>query len=368
VAQEWYYSKSGQQKGPVIAQKLKELAISGQLRPSDLVWHEGMAEWAQAQKVKGLFPKAPFTAPPPLPPTSTTSVSETSSASLPPVPPLPQPSTATNPLTRRFLGVPRWVWGSIGASVLVLGGIRGYLETSGGTAGPKTGFTADTAKRDDGEQMALQRSQSVNDLKVLLLAMLYYENAHECFPPSASYSPEGKPLLSWRVHLLPYIDKACSGFSDHQQGVETRLYEQFHLNESWDSPHNRTLIAKMPGGYRLPGSTLTDKGRTNYVVVVGPETVFNGPKGTGISEITDGTSNTIMIVECDDEHASIWTTPDDLPFDRTNPARGLGGHFGGGFNAAMCDGSVQFVSLPQPVEILRAMFTKAGDETSNRGE
>lgn len=200
-----------------------------------------------------------------------------------------------------------------------------------------------------GPRGAARRSRSTNSLKQIALAMHNYHDAHKSFPPPASHSPDGKPLLSWRVHILPFLD-------------QTQLYQQFHLNEPWDSPHNRTLIEKMPPFYHSDGSKLKEKGRTNYVVSVGPQTVFSGRQGTPIKDITDGTSNTIMVVECDDPHAPVWTKPDDLPFDPMAPLRGLGGLFPGGFNMAMCDGFVRFTSATIPAEQLRALFTKAGGE------
>ena len=62
--------------------------------------------------------------------------------------------------------------------------------------------------------------------------------------------------MSWRVAILPYID---------QHG----LYKQFHLDEPWDSEHNKPLMAKMPAVYRSPMSKLAQKDRTNYVVAGG---------------------------------------------------------------------------------------------------
>ena len=67
---QWHYSKSGQQQGPVSSEQLKQLAASGQLQPSDLVWKEGMGQWAEARRMKGLFPDAPTAdshVPPPMP-------------------------------------------------------------------------------------------------------------------------------------------------------------------------------------------------------------------------------------------------------------------------------------------------------------
>ncbi len=67
ASQEWHYSKNGQALGPVSSAQLKELASTGQLLPSDLIWKEGLAEWKVAGSVKGLFAEPPATVPPPLP-------------------------------------------------------------------------------------------------------------------------------------------------------------------------------------------------------------------------------------------------------------------------------------------------------------
>ncbi|MFH1924802.1 MAG: DUF1559 domain-containing protein [Planctomycetota bacterium] len=195
-----------------------------------------------------------------------------------------------------------------------------------------------------------KRAQSMNNLKQLGLAMHNYYDVYKTFPAVGNTDAGGKLLLSWRVHILPYVE-------------QQKLYEQFHLDEPWDSEHNRTLIEKMPAAYRSPASKHREKqGLATYRVVSGEETVFPGREGIPMKEIKDGTSNTIMIVEVDDEHAVIWTKPEGLPFDPEDPERGLGGQFEGGFNAAICDGSARFFELPQPKERLRALFTRAGGE------
>ncbi len=191
-----------------------------------------------------------------------------------------------------------------------------------------------------------RRAQSANNLKQIGVAMHMFHDANKRFPAAASYGPDGKPLLSWRVHILPYLD--------HKP-----LYDQFHLNERWDSPHNKTLIDKMPPVYRSPASKLKEPGRTNYVVAAGPGTVFSSREGMKLSDIKDGTSATILTVEVADKQAVIWTKPDDLPYDPKDPAKGLGGLYEGGFNAGACDGAVHFIPLPQPAETLRCLFDPA---------
>ncbi|HUT92252.1 MAG TPA: DUF1559 domain-containing protein [Thermoguttaceae bacterium] len=195
-----------------------------------------------------------------------------------------------------------------------------------------------------------QRMQSMNDLKHLGLAMHNYHDLKKSFPAVGNTDAGGKLLLSWRVHILPFVE-------------QQKLYDQFHLDEPWDSEHNRTLIDKMPEAYRCPASKhRKEQGLSTYRVVTGEGTVFPGREGVPLKEIKDGTSNTIMIVEVDDDHAVIWTKPEGLPFDPDHPARGLGGHFEGGFHVAMCDGSVRFVVNAIAPETLRALFTRAGRE------
>jgi hypothetical protein len=196
---------------------------------------------------------------------------------------------------------------------------------------------------------AVGREKSANNLKHLGLAMHNFHDSFRRFPAPANYDKDGKPLLSWRVHVLPYVEQSS-------------LYQQFRLNEPWDSPHNRALIEKMPRIYRSPKSKLGGQGRSNYVVPVGPATMFPGKEGISLAEVKDGTSNTLMVLEVGDQQAPIWTRPDDWPFDPKDPAKGLGGLYAGGFWATMADGSAHFLALPHDAARLAALLTRAGGE------
>ncbi len=224
-------------------------------------------------------------------------------------------------------------------------GDRLVLVLSEGSEAIRTLMTALTVPLDQARQVT-RRQQSVNNLKQIGLAMHNFHDVFKSFPAQASRGPDGKPLLSWRVHILPFLE-----------GQE--LYKQFHLNEPWDSPHNKTLIDKMPKVFRSPASKLREKGKTNYMVAVGPGTVFGKREGMSINEITDGTSNTIMLVEANDQHAVIWTKPEDLPYDPKDPGKGLWGLYEGGTNVAICDGSVRFISEKIDPETLRRLFDVA---------
>jgi hypothetical protein len=198
-------------------------------------------------------------------------------------------------------------------------------------------------------RLAAKRSQSANNLKQIALAMHTYHDARKSFPPAAKCDQSGKPLLSWRVLILPYLD-------------QSGLFEQFRLDEPWDSPHNKTLIGKMPPVYRSPLSKLADRTRTNYVLPVGPAAAFGGPKCVALKDVRDGTSCTIMTVEADDSQAVVWTKPDDLPFDPKDPLKGLGRLIEGGFQAGFMDGSVRFISKTIAPETLKALITPNGRE------
>lgn len=194
------------------------------------------------------------------------------------------------------------------------------------------------------------RKQAMNDLKQLGLGMHNYYSKHNHLPTAATTDAEGRPLLSWRVQLLPYIE-------------QQELYDAFHLDEPWDSEHNRSLIPRMPEIFRVPLSRHeASDGRANYVVPGGERTMFP-PKGkVTFREITDGTSDTIMVAEVDDEHAEIWTKPGGYEIDPNQPARGLGGHFAEVFLTGFGDGSARAVPLSMAKEMHYGLFTRDGGE------
>ncbi len=196
---------------------------------------------------------------------------------------------------------------------------------------------------------AARRAQSMNNMKQIALAMFNYLDAKKTFPPAYKAGKDGKPLLSWRVLILPYLE-------------EKDLYQQFNLDEPWDSEHNKKLIDKMPAVYKSPNSAKAAAGKTVYLTVRGEKTVFSGGKGTRIADITDGTSNTIMTVEANDEEAVPWTKPDDFEYDANNPLKGLGGMHPSVFLAGFADGSVRAISNSIDPKMLKALFTRNGNE------
>jgi hypothetical protein len=200
---------------------------------------------------------------------------------------------------------------------------------------------------------AAGRRNAENTLHRLGIAMHNYADTFKGrraarLPALANFDKQGKPLLSWRVHLLPFLG-------------EQKLYKEFHLDEPWDSPHNKKLLARMPDVYHGPNPKLNAEGKTIFVLPVGKEAAFKeGPEGPRMpADFLDGTSNTILIVEADDAHAVPWTKPEDLKIDPEHPQRGLGGHFRGGFLAALADGSVRLVAEGISKTTLQRAFNPA---------
>jgi hypothetical protein len=197
---------------------------------------------------------------------------------------------------------------------------------------------------------AARRNASSNNLKQIGLAIHNHYATYRKLPAPAIVDKNGKPLLSWRVAILPFIE-------------EDSLYKEFHLDEPWDSDHNRKLLSKMPSVYANPSSTVADQGKTVYLLPTGKGTMFEDNKTLKFEQITDGLSNTIMVVEAADAAAVEWTKPADLKFDPEKPTLGLkGARPGGFFQATFGDGSVRMLSDSMDPSALKALFTPQGGE------
>ena len=167
------------------------------------------------------------------------------------------------------------------------------------------------------------------------------------FPPAAVCDKNGKPQLSWRVLILPYIEQDA-------------LYKQFKLDEPWDSENNKKLIAKMPRVYAIPGAK-AGATETHYRVFVNNGALFDWVLGTKIQQITDGTSNTFMVVTAKDPVP--WTKPDELEFDpEKDMSKLIGLVVNGRAQVAMCDGSVRTLAKIPAKATLHALITKSGGE------
>jgi hypothetical protein len=178
--------------------------------------------------------------------------------------------------------------------------------------------------RDDPRAPRIDFGLSRHNLKQIGIAFHNFHDAHLSFPIDL-VAADGKPLLSWRVVILPLVG-------------EEDLYKQFRLNEPWDSPHNKKLISKIPRVY-APLRVEAKKGETFYQVFTGKNAVFVPGKLRNLPSISDGTSNTGLVFEGGEP--VIWTRPADMVFEANKPLPKLGGMFGGECNVVMCDGTVR---------------------------
>lgn len=271
-------------------------------------------------------------------------------------------------LTEGVLRTMRLTKLTFGATALLAGGLvstgiglyamsKPPAQLNPGAEAVSTTFQAEQAQEQPGEAAAPRqedeqeaRNRSMNNLKMLGLAMHNYASTGgggPTFPPAA-ISKDGKPLLSWRVALLPHLEQKV-------------LYDKFHLDEAWDSPHNKTLLDQIPAVY-APVITKKDdpKGNTYYQVFFGKGALFEGNEGTRFAAITDGTSNTLMVAEA--STSVPWTKPEDLPFDKDKPLPKLGGQFEDGFTVVFADCSGKYIKKSIDDQVLRALITRNGGE------
>jgi hypothetical protein len=196
---------------------------------------------------------------------------------------------------------------------------------------------------------AAVRLKSQNNLKQIVLAMHLYHDAHGCLPP-AVVKKDGKALYGWRVLLLPYLG-------------ENALYQEFHLDEPWDSPHNQTLLGRMPAVYSSPGRATLTSDSTVYQVFASGGAVFEDDgRATSFADITDGLANTILVFES--TYATPWTAPQFIHYGaKMRVLMFVCEPTDKGFNACFADGTARFIPREVGDDLLnRAITRNAADD------
>ncbi|MCL2625075.1 MAG: DUF1559 domain-containing protein [Planctomycetaceae bacterium] len=218
------------------------------------------------------------------------------------------------------------------------------------------------------------KMQCANNMKQIMLALHNYHDANRVFPTAYRVNEDGKPLHSWRVALLPYIE-------------QTALYDRMvpYMNEPWDSENNKQFHNVNVPQYQCPAAK-NAPGMTNYSVVVGradeeqarelgllapSSTAFPEPnKWVSLAHMSDGTSNTIAVVER--KEPVCWMDPsNEITLEEAIKLYNLeqskvGSAHKGGFNIGICDGSVQFWDLTNPryyIDLWKAGLTANGGES-----
>jgi prepilin-type processing-associated H-X9-DG protein len=189
-----------------------------------------------------------------------------------------------------------------------------------------------------------------NNLKQIGYALHNYHDKHGCFPPAYVVDENGKPMHSWRVLILPFME-------------EDSLYDQYDFTEPWDGPNNSVLASRMPRLFGCPADPASrTAGTTNYFAVVGSGTPWPGSKSATFADLEEGLFNTVLVVEVEGANVS-WLEPCDLNLTKLKPAindrkaKGISSRHTKGANVLMADGSVRFLTndmLPEKVRVLLA--------------
>lgn len=203
-----------------------------------------------------------------------------------------------------------------------------------------------------------------SNMRQIAMALRQYEFFEGRLPPAVVRDPQGRPLYSWRVLILPYMD-------------ETLVSREFRLAEPWDSPHNRRLLGNMPRAFRRHHQDTSGQGMTPIEAVSGPGTAFEGDgqpfaNPDGSSNFSDGLDRTLLLVEA--ERSVPWTAPTEIEIGPARSMPSLGGiparggpwlaaegppsHFG----AASADASAHFFPRSLGADKLRALSTRNGGE------
>jgi len=216
------------------------------------------------------------------------------------------------------------------------------------------------------------RSVSKNNLKAIGLALHRYHDDYSMFPPAFIADENGRPMHSWRVLLLPHLAEGHEHSARYYRSqlfkyglfeiskvyervqIENRtaeqikyFLEQYRFDEPWDGPNNRKLHDLPAGAFHCPDGA-DPAMNTSCVAIVGEQTVWTETCGRKIKEITDGTSDTALVVEITDSGIH-WLEPRDLQYDdlplEINPKdrRGISSPYKHGAYVLLCDGSVRYV-------------------------
>ena len=204
--------------------------------------------------------------------------------------------------------------------------------------------------------VAAHRQDSMRKMKQIGIAFLNHSDTYRAIP-AGIVDATGKPGLSWRVAILPFIEQES-------------LYRQFKLNEPWDSENNKKLLQYMPRTFTAPGQE-PSSGKTYYRAFSGPDTAFHYRPATAgqpllgrkLNEFQDGTSNTALVLEALEPVE--WTKPDELVYVANGPVPKFGGIFASGTHILFADSSVRWARPNLPEKTVRAIITPGGGEIAD---
>lgn len=200
-----------------------------------------------------------------------------------------------------------------------------------------------------GVRPAFQRAQCKNNLKQIGLALHNYHDDYGTFPPAYTVDAKGRPLHSWRTLVLPYLE-------------QTELYRKIDLSKPWNDPVNAAAFETSLFFYQCPSAD-TPKNHTIYLGVSGPDCCFYASTPKLLTDITDGPSNTLIVVEVPHDRTVPWMSPQDSD-EASIMGFASGSKFAhtGGFQATFADGSVRLISEDLERSTLQALLTTSGKD------
>lgn len=379
----WYYKVLGEVVGPLSPAQMREKVALGEIGPQTLVRKGAHGRWVMASKVNNLLPASVDDAPVVLldghvsklpdarggaspPPARRGNKTSGAAAATEPTDRWPPKLKAPQPVSGKAVaslvlgvascvllvlsGVPALIMGWLALQEIASEKMRGQGLAMLGMALGGLGCVA--AMVLVGWFCLIAPGGSLDLAEVRLRAVgtanMQYALDEQVYVQRAVLDRGGRPSLSWRVLLLPYLD-------------QRELYARFRMDEPWQGPHNKLLVTLMPEAYCSP-HVRPNTGQTNALVPVGPGTLFSVQRDTPPLAVPDDKSFTIFVVEVDDVAQAAWSSPVDLSWDPEQPVARLGALRGGRFLALMLDGGTRLISTEADPAMLRALFTAFGRE------
>lgn len=205
--------------------------------------------------------------------------------------------------------------------------------------------------------------ECAGNLGQIAKALRCYEAVYKKLPPAYIADAEGKPMHSWRVLVLPFMD-------------EEELYKRYSFQEPWDGPNNRKLEREIGRIYTCPSDQSGNRSRTmtNYVLVTGPSTLFPRDQSIDSQDLPGGGAETILVVEVADSGIHCME-PRELSIEEMDfkingqLGKSVSSMHGAGWfrsrgrwaNVAFAGGQVERLPADLPPEELKKMLTIGAD-------
>ncbi|MHC4177455.1 MAG: DUF1559 family PulG-like putative transporter [Planctomycetota bacterium] len=195
---------------------------------------------------------------------------------------------------------------------------------------------------------AVWRATRANYLKQIGVGFHNFENANKHFPPAVRRDESGRPLCSWRLQLLPFMEAIMIGI---------------HYGKPWDDPVNRKVTGQLASVFCFAADEDSpDRFHTNFVAITGPGTPLDEDQGCRIKNLD--MSDTILVIEIVESNTH-WAAAGDLHIDRI-PESITAGPDGGGVHVLFANGEVWFLRREVPLADLKKFFTIEGAKRYDR--